>query len=67
MSQQSRNSGRDRKNEYEKRDAASSPDRNSRNERESRGDNDRERNDDFSQISGLNRYRLNDLYERSSI
>jgi hypothetical protein len=56
---------RDRKTEETKRDAAGS------NERYSRQNRDESRNmqerSELSQISGLDRHRLNDLYERSSI
>jgi len=65
MSRQNRNSVRDRKSEEPKRDVASSNERYSRNSREENR-NDQGRND-ASNISGLDRYRLNDLYERSSI
>lgn len=65
MSRQNRNQVRDRKNSESKRDVADSNERSSRQQRE---DN---RNDyrrmDLSDISELDRYRLNDLYERSSI
>lgn len=65
MLRQNRNSVRDRKSEELKRDAASNNEREARqNREESRGDQDRS---ELSQISGLDRYRLNDLYERSSI
>lgn len=63
MSRQNRNQLRDRKTEESKRDVANSNER----LRQQREDN---RNDDrrsMSEISGLDRYRLNDLYERSSI
>ena len=65
MSRQSRTSERDRKSAEPKRDVANSNDRYSRNHREeSRNDQDRT---GMNNISGLDRYRLNDLYERSSI
>ena len=65
MSRQNRNTERDRKSEESKRDVASSNQRYSRHNREeSRNDQDR---NEMSHISGLDRYRLNDLYERSSI
>ena len=65
MSRQNRNSVRDRKSAEPKRDVASSNERYSRQSREE-SRNDQERNE-MSQISGLDRYRLNDLYERSSM
>lgn len=64
MSRQSRTSERDRKSEEPKRDVAAS------NERYSRQNRNESRNLDrmeLSQISELDRHRLNDLYERSSI
>jgi len=64
MSRQSRNSQRERKSGELKRDTSASNERDSRNERGPRNDTDR---NDMSQISGLNKHRLNDLYERSSI
>ena len=64
MSRQNRNSERERKSSELKRDTAGSNGRDSRNEREPRNDPDR---NDISHINGLNKYRLNDLYERSSI
>jgi hypothetical protein len=63
MSRQNRNSERDRKNEEPKRDVAGNNERYSKSDRDNR--NDQERNE--LHISGLDRYRLNDLYERSSI
>jgi len=64
MSRQSRTTERDRKSEEPKREVAAG------NERYSKENRDDSRNQDrieLSQISGLDRYRLNDLYERSSI
>jgi hypothetical protein len=64
MSRQNRNIVRDRKSEEPKRDVGSSE----RDPRQSREEsrNPQERNE-MTEISGLDRYRLNDLYERSSI
>jgi hypothetical protein len=62
MSRWNRNSERERKEESQKHPASN--DRNSR--RENRFTTNRDK-DDLSTISGLNRHRLNDLYERSSI
>lgn len=62
MSRQSRNTGRDQKSEYIKRDAAEAS-RYVKDHREQRTNSVR---NDHNNISGLNRYRLNDLYERSS-
>jgi hypothetical protein len=64
MSRQN-NQSRERKQEVTKRDAASSNERYSRNDKEQRYA--QPRRDETTPISGLNRYRLNDLYERSSI
>jgi len=65
MSRQNRNSARDRKSAENKREAANSNERFSRHHREElRNEQDRS---EMTQISGLDRYRLNDLYERSSI
>jgi len=64
MARQNRNTLRDRKGEEPKRDVANN-DRFSRTGREE-SRNQQERTT-LSQISGLDRYRLNDLYERSSI
>jgi hypothetical protein len=65
MSRQNRSTARDRKSEEPKRDVAG------RNERYTRQDRDESRDEqersETNQISGLDRYRLNDLYERSSI
>lgn len=63
MSRQSRSNERDRRSEDIKRDASESI-RLSRENRESRNTPERT---DVQHISGLNRYRLNDLYERSSM
>lgn len=65
MSRQNRNQVRDRKNLESKRDVANSNERPSRQQRE---DNRNDyRRTDLNDISGLDRYRLNDLYERSSL
>jgi hypothetical protein len=65
MSRQNRNTVRDRKNEEPKRDVAGSNERYSRqNSEASRQEQNR---NETNVISGLDRYRLNDLYERSSI
>ena len=65
MSRQNRNQVRDRKNEELKRDVADSNEHSSRQQREeSRNGHQRM---EPSDTSGLDRYRLNDLYERSSI
>jgi hypothetical protein len=65
MSRQNRNTVRERKNEEPKRDVAGSNERYSREDREeSRQEQAR---NEMNSISGLDRYRLNDLYERSSI
>jgi hypothetical protein len=65
MSRQNNNQ-RERKMERPGRDAASHSDRQSRNGKDSRPDDNREKNN-TRDVSGLNRYTLNDLYERSSI
>jgi hypothetical protein len=65
MSRQNRNTERDRKSEEPKRDVAGSNERYSRQDRTS-SRNEQDRNE-TNTISGLDRYRLNDLYERSSI
>ena len=65
MSRQNRNSVRDRKTDDSKRDVANSNERYTRNNREeSRNGQDRGQ---MSPVIELDRYRLNDLYERSSI
>ena len=62
MSRQNRPTERDRKSVETKREVVTSNDRYSRNTREdSRNDQGR------PQTIDLDRYRLNDLYERSSI
>lgn len=66
MSRQNRNSVRDRKTEESKRDVANSNERYSRQNREALRSDDQDRNE-MNSINGLDRYRLNDLYERSSI
>ena len=65
MSRQNRNQERERKNVEVKRDVAQSGNRDSRQSRE-HARNKQER-DEMSDISGLDRHRLNDLYERSSL
>jgi hypothetical protein len=65
MSRQYNNNQRDRKSEESKRDAASNAGRYSRNNKENRPDDSRR--GITRQVSGLDRYSLNDLYERSSI
>lgn len=65
MSRQNRNTGRDSKSVDTKRDVANGNDHYPRNNREeSRNEQDRS---EVSHTSELDRYRLNDLYERSSI
>ena len=64
MSRQSRSTERERKSEEPKRDVAVS---NERYTRQNRNDSHNANRIGISQISGLDRYRLNDLYERSSI
>lgn len=65
MSRQNRNTARDRKDEEPKRDVSVSNERYTRQEREeSRSGQEKSETD---HLSGLDRYRLNDLYERSSI
>ena len=66
MDRQNNRSQTERKPEGQRRDAASSPGRFSRNDKDPRFSDDRQREDIF-QTSGLNKYILNDLYERSSI
>ena len=62
MSRQNRPIVRDRKSTESKREVSNNNDRDSRNTREdSRNDNGR------PQTTELDRFRLNDLYERSSI
>ena len=56
---------RDRKSAENKRDAASTNERYSRSNRED-ARNEQDRNE-MNNINGLDRYRLNDLYERSSM
>ena len=55
-----------RERDIQQKDNRSNDDRYSKNERTSRYNQERTR-EDVSNLSGLNRYRLNDLYERSSI
>jgi len=65
MSRQNRNIVRDSKSADPKRDVANSNARYSRTSREEfRNEEDR---NEISRTSELDRYRLNDLYERSSI
>jgi hypothetical protein len=64
MSRQSRTKVRNRKIEESKRDVADS------NERYSKQNREESRNEErleLSRINGFDRYRLNDLYERSSL
>ncbi|HEU4473069.1 MAG TPA: hypothetical protein VFR58_18385 [Flavisolibacter sp.] len=63
--QNNRDSRQGKKPENTRTDAASSTGRHQRNEREPRSGQDGR--GDISRISGLDRFRLNDLYERSSI
>jgi hypothetical protein len=65
MSRQNNNQ-RERKMERPVRDAASNTDRHTRNGKDSRPDANREK-DNTRHVNGLNKYGLNDLYERSSI
>lgn len=65
MSRQNRNQVRERKTEETKRDVSNSNQRYSRQQREE-DRNDQQRMDQ-PDMSGLDRYRLNDLYERSSL
>jgi hypothetical protein len=65
MSRQNRNTGRDRKSEETKRDVSTTNERYPRTGREEpRANQGRNQADN---INGLDKYRLNDLYERSSI
>lgn len=65
MSRQNRNPVRDRKTEEAKRDVANGVQRiNRQNRQENRMDPQRT---ELTRISGLDRNRLNDLYERSSL
>jgi len=65
MSRQNRNQLRDRKTDESKRDIAADSDRYSRQNREETPS--AHQRTEASDISGLDKYRLNDLYERSSI
>lgn len=65
MSRQNRNTVRDRKREEPKRDVAGDNERYSRQDR-AETQNTQDRNE-VEQVNGLDRYRLNDLYERSSM
>ena len=65
MSRQNRNTVRDRKGEEPKRDVAGDNERYSRQDR-AEAQNSQDRNE-AEQVNGLDRYRLNDLYERSSM
>jgi len=62
--QNNRNANRDRRSEEQKRDAAGNSLRLHVASREPRYGNERERE---GRLASLNRYDLNDLYERSSI
>jgi hypothetical protein len=64
MSRQNRNQERDRKTEQSKRDFAGG-ERSSRQEREET--RDEQLRQQVNNISGLDKHRLNDLYERSSM
>lgn len=64
MSRENKNSQREKKFEPVRRDAASSESRFQATSRTTRLNYGR---NDLSHIHGLNQYRLNDLYERSSI
>jgi hypothetical protein len=64
MSRQNRNTVRDRKTDAPKRDVVNNERYSRPNREESRNQQDRS---SMNPISGLDRYRLNDLYERSSI
>ena len=64
MERQHNRSPRDRKTESPRRDAASS---NTRDARTNRNPAMQDSRNDIQTINGLNKYRLNDLYERSSI
>ena len=65
MSRQNRTSVRDRESEEPKRDVAYSNDRYSSPSRDEF--RNKQNRDEVEQINGLDTYRLNDLYERSSI
>ena len=64
MSRQYNNNQRDRKTEEPKRDAASNGGRFSRSSKDNRPDDSRR---NTRNVNGLDRYTLNDLYERSSM
>lgn len=64
MSRQNRNTEREQKNEEQKRDVAAS---NERYSKPNRDDARHQNRNEMGQISGLDKYRLNDLYERSSL
>ena len=65
MSRQNRNTVRDRKSEDPKRDVANSNDRYPRQGREEF--NNQQQRIPMGNMPELDRYRLNDLYERSSL
>lgn len=65
MSRQNRNQARDRKTEDAKRDVSNSNERSASQQREGVR-NERNRSQE-GEANGLDKYRLNDLYERSSI
>ena len=65
MSRQQINNQRDRKTEETRRDAASHAGRYSRSSKDPRPEETRK--DHTRQVSGPDRYVLNDLYERSSV
>jgi hypothetical protein len=64
MSRQNRNQVRDRKIEESKRDVVGSNERYLRQQREETRNDQRQH---ASDLSGLDKHRLNDLYERSSM
>jgi hypothetical protein len=59
--------GKSRSVDGDKKDAAGNAGRSSENERNLPPASDHHNQNDFTHIAGLNRSRLNDLYERSSI
>lgn len=65
MSRQNRNQARDRKTEETKRDVTNSNERYSKSQREESSNKDQRMEHD--DINGLDKYRMNDLYERSSL
>lgn len=65
MSRQNRNQVRDRKTGESKRDVANNNERYSRPQREETRNNQQRM--ELRDISGFDKHRLNDLYERSSM